>query len=185
MNIPYEVDITYLEQFCKGLNVAFIYKEVEYVPDEKKSPCFFCSWSRRKVFYELSKELLISKIATGHHKDDALETLFMNMIYHGTYSSLPMQFSMFDGRLQFIRPMIELPEDLLVEYAQIKQFPKLKSECIYDKMTKRKKVRAFIEELEEMNPNAKSNIFKSMSNIIPEYLPGKNHIVTDSKLRPE
>lgn len=183
VNIPYVVDIDYLRKFSEDLNVSFILKELEYSEDSGKSPCFFCSWSRRKIFYELSKELNISKIATGHHMDDALETLFMNMVYHGSISSLPVNFTMFDGRLEFIRPMIEIPEDMLKEYALIRNYPTLKSECPHDKMTKRKRMREQIDRLQGEHDAAKINMFRSMSKIIPEYLPGKDHIVRNSKLR--
>lgn len=182
-NIPYQVDISYLKNFCESNNVDFVYKEVVYDEKEGKSPCFFCSWSRRKVFYELSKEMGIGKVATGHHLDDALETLFMNMVYHGTMSSLPAQFTMFDGRLQFIRPMIEIQESKLVEYAQIRNFPKLKSECPHDKLTKRKKMRSFIDALQDEHDMAKINMFRAMSNLNPEYLPGKDHVKLDTSLR--
>lgn len=182
LNIPYTVDRNYLESFCEKLNVEFIYKDAEYEHKEGKSHCFFCSWTRRKIFFELSKEMNIGKVATGHHLDDALETLFMNMVYHGSICSLPASFTMFDGRLQFIRPMIEIPESLLVEYASIQNFPKLKSVCPYDNSTKRKKMRSFIEQLQLENPQSRQNLFNSMSKIIPEYLPGKDHVKYDNKL---
>lgn len=182
LNIPYSVDKEYLSDFCKNLNVDFIYKETEYEHKDGKSHCFFCSWSRRKIFFELSKELNIGKVATGHHLDDAIETLFMNMVYHGSICSLPASFTMFDGRLQFIRPMIQVQESMLVEYAAISNYPKLKSVCPHDHSTKRKQMRSFIEQLQNENPQAKQNLFNSMSKIIPEYLPGKNHILLDNKL---
>jgi tRNA 2-thiocytidine biosynthesis protein TtcA len=82
-NISYKIDKTWLSNFCKKLNVDFIYREIEYEQDEKhKSPCYFCSWSRRNEFFTLSKELGCNKIATGHHLDDAIEfiTFFYNNI---------------------------------------------------------------------------------------------------------
>jgi len=171
-NIPYLVDGAYLEKFCSKLNVEFIHDEVAFEDDRQtKSPCFFCSWSRRKRLFELSRELGCNKIATGHHADDAIETLFMNMAMHGKMSSLPACFPLFDGEIEFIRPMIQLFEDDLARYAGIQSFARLKSPCPFDHVTRRKQMRGVIESIEAIHPNAKINLFNSMSNWIPEYLP--------------
>jgi len=171
-NVPYKIYREYLEEFCKNLNVPFIYKSVEYKEDRQtESPCYFCSWTRRKELFNLSKEINCNKIATGHHLDDALETLMMNMVYHGSISSLPAKFTMFEGRIEFIRPMIETMEDLLVKYAEIREYPKLKSECPFDSKTNRKTIRNVIENLQEINGQAKINMFRSMKKICKEYLP--------------
>lgn len=171
-NVPYEINRQYLEDFCQSLNVPFIYRETKYEEDrQSESPCFFCSWTRRKELFNLSKELGCNKIATGHHLDDALETLLMNMVYHGSISSLPAKFTMFEGRIEFIRPMIEVLEEKLVEYASIKQYPKLKTECPFDYETKRKTLRKVIDQIEGIHGQAKINMFRSMSKICGEYLP--------------
>lgn len=171
-NVPYKINKEYLEDFCNKLHVPFIYKSVKYTEDRQtESPCYFCSWSRRKELFNLSKEINCNKIATGHHLDDALETLMMNMVYHGSISSLPATFTMFDGRIQFIRPLIETMEKQLVTYAEIRQYPKLKSECPFDTKSKRKTIRELIEHLEEIYGQAKINMFRSMQKICTDYLP--------------
>jgi len=172
-DMPYEINLDFLSDFCEKLNVNFIYKELEYEEQKKehRSPCYFCAWTRRKVFYSLSKELGCGKLATGHHLDDALQTMLMNMIYHASISSIPEKVSMFDGRLQFIRPLIESFEDDLVKYAQIQNYPKLKTECSYDEKTNRYAVKKVMDETAKLNASAKLNMFNSMSNICSDYLP--------------
>lgn len=171
-DISYEIDRQWLQSFCDEWEVPFIYQEVDYEKtDEQKTACFFCSWTRRKELFRLSRELNCNKIATGHHMDDALETLLLNMVYHGSISSMPGCFSMFDGRIQFIRPLIEIQEERLVEYAKIRKYPQLKSECPHDSETKRKTMRTVIEQLNQIHSQAKINMFRSMSKICDEYLP--------------
>ena len=89
--IGYKMDTGYLDEFCKSIGVPLFLEEIEVdlEIDPKKSPCFICSWNRRKRIFEKSKELECNKVALGHHKDDAIQTLLLNMIYHGSYSSLP------------------------------------------------------------------------------------------------
>ena len=103
--VGYEMDTAYLEQFCKGLDVELHLEEIEVdlSADSKKAPCFICSWNRRKRIFELSKELKCGKVALGHHKDDAIQTVLMNMIYHGSISSMPYTLSIFDGERDSIR----------------------------------------------------------------------------------
>jgi tRNA 2-thiocytidine biosynthesis protein TtcA len=171
-NIPYLVDVEYLREFCKKLDVTFIYKEIAFEEDKQtESPCFFCAWSRRKELFQLAREYNCNKIATGHHADDAIETLFMNMAMHGKMSSLPACFPLFDGEMQFVRPLIQMFESDMLKYAEIQSYSKLKTPCPYDHVTRRKQFREIIDSIEAIHPHAKINLFNSMSNFIPEYLP--------------
>ena len=114
-NIEYKTDVQYLKKFCNHAGVEFLLKRfsIKMDPGGKKGICFLCSLNRRKAIFKSTQEMKCNKIAFGHHMDDALETLFMNMIYHGSISSLPYKFSMFDGRVEVIRPLLELTNDEL------------------------------------------------------------------------
>lgn len=171
-NIDYQTDIKYLSNFCQELKVPFILKEfeVDLSKDNKKGMCFICSWNRRKSIFEATKELAFTKLAFGHHMDDALETLFMNMIYHGSISSLPFKFSMFNNRIEVIRPLLELNNEELNEYARIRDFKGELKRCAYEN-TSRQKMKILISRMAELNPVARKNIFRSMSNTFDEYLP--------------
>lgn len=130
-NIPYKINIDYLKSFCNELNVPFYLKNitVDIEKDKKKAPCFVCSWYRRKTIFSLSQELHCNKIALGHHMDDAVETLLMNLVYHGSFSSLPQKLTMFDGRMELIRPLLLQTNDQLSKYAIYRQFPEEISLC--------------------------------------------------------
>ena len=175
--IGYKIDKMYLEDLCKQLNVPYYYEEisVDVQADSKKAPCFVCSWHRRKRLFELTKELKCNKLALGHHMDDALETLMMNMIYHGSVSSMPAILKMFSGRMHLIRPLIELTNEELLNVAAVRCYPKLKDQCPYGDDTKRSEVKAVISKMADMNKNGRKNLFRSMSNIFPEYLPNADN----------
>jgi tRNA(Ile)-lysidine synthase TilS/MesJ len=95
----------------------------------------------------------------------------MNMAMHGKISALPACFPLFDGELVFIRPLVQLYEKDLVTYANIQGYNKLKIPCPFDHVTRRKQFRQIIEHIETLHPNAKINIFNSMSNYVPQYIP--------------
>ncbi len=88
-NIAYESDTDYLRTFSEALGVPFVSYEASFDPstDTRKSPCFLCSWNRRKALFTVAKEQGCNKIALGHHQDDILETLLMNMTFQGAIST--------------------------------------------------------------------------------------------------
>ena len=173
--IGYEMDTAYLQQFCEGLEVPLYLEEIEVDPskDPKKTPCFICSWSRRKRIFEMTKKLDCNKVALGHHKDDAIQTVLLNMIYHGSISSLPEKLSMFNGRIRLIRPLLHIPEKELSYYAGMRTFRKQEKSCPYEGSTKREEIRDLIRKMDRLNRNARRNIFNAMDNICAEYLPKK------------
>ncbi|HEY4784732.1 MAG TPA: ATP-binding protein [Bacteroidales bacterium] len=174
--IGYKIDKEYLESLCARLSVPYYFEEisVNLSADTKKTPCFVCSWHRRKRIFELTKELNCNKLALGHHMDDALETLLMNMIYHGSISSMPASLKMFEGRMSLIRPLIELTNEEMMMVARVRQYPRLKGLCPYGDDTKRSEVRTLINNMSEMNKHTRKNLFRSMDRIFPEYLPGNS-----------
>ncbi len=173
--IGYKMDTGYLEEFCRDLDVELHLEdiEVDLSIDTKKSPCFICSWNRRKRIFELSKELGCGKVALGHHKDDAIQTVLMNMIYHGSFSSLPQNLSMFEGRIRLIRPLLFIPEFELSSYAGKRTFKKVEKSCPFEGSTKRDDIKELIKQIEKLSPDARRNIFNAMDNIYDEYLPKK------------
>lgn len=172
-NIGYKMDIDYLQSFCKKLEIPLYLEEseVDLSVNPKKTPCFICSWKRRKTIFEKSKELNCNKVALGHHKDDAIQTMLMNMIYHGSFSSLPQKLIMFGGRIQLIRPLLMIPEKELTYYANMRSFQKQERSCPYEDTTKRDTIRDLIRQLDKLNHDARKNLFRAMDNICEEYLP--------------
>lgn len=172
-SVDYQIDLNKLKNFCNDLKIPFIHKIInpDMREDLKKASCFVCSWHRRKVLFDLTRELDCNKLALGHHRYDAIETLLLNMIYHGSISSLPYALRMFDGRVTLIRPLLDLDENLLTDYAEGNEIVAVEKACEYEGNTKRKIISDLIMEIEKVYSKGSFNIFKSMGKIFEEYLP--------------
>nr|WP_319400777.1 tRNA 2-thiocytidine biosynthesis TtcA family protein [uncultured Carboxylicivirga sp.] len=172
-DVPYQIDVDWLQQFCKKLDVQLhlIHTRANLETAGNKKPCFACSRNRRKELFQLTNKLGIRKLAFGHHLDDAVETLVMNMAQHANISSIPAQLDMFDGKIKVIRPLIFLTDSEMKHYSEIMGFQSLKRECPYEDHTIRYKARAIVDQMTELNPKARINLFNSMSKIDFEYLP--------------
>lgn len=172
-NVLYSMDTEFMRSLCDELQIPLIIKEIapDFDNDQKKSACFVCSWHRRKEIFNLGKELNCNKLAFGHHRDDALETFMMNFMYHGSISSLPYSLKMFEGRVNLIRPLMDIWEKEILEYTNLKAYPKADKACPHDDQTKRRQTRKLIEQMVEMYPNSKINMFHALDNMFPEYLP--------------
>jgi tRNA 2-thiocytidine biosynthesis protein TtcA len=180
--VPYKIDQNYLKQFCNNLGVKLhiIKKKINIENRPKKSLCFYCSWHRRKIMFSLRKDLNCNKLALGHHADDALETLLLNMVFHGTISSLPAKLNMFDGDMQLIRPLIDFQEADIIEYSRIFDYPLNNIACPYEDKTQRLKAKKLVEQIVKIFPNSRKNMMEAMRNIYIEYLPlqdGKTGII--------
>jgi len=171
--ITRDLDRDYYENLCRELDISFTYRsiEVDIARDPGKTVCFVCAWHRRKELFLMVKELGCSRLALGHHMDDALETLFLNMTYNSSISSMPPRLSMFGGEFDIIRPLMLLQEKEVERYARIRRFPVEKSQCPYGDTTRRADMKKLIGELSKMNKKAKTSLFAAMSNIHAEYLP--------------
>jgi len=181
-NIPYQSDTDYLRKICETNKVPFFVEEcTPPIEDRDKPLCFICSWNRRKQLFALAEKYKCNKLALGHHRDDAIETLLMNMIYHGSISSLPSKLSMFNGDLKLIRPLLFSKEEDLIQYAEIKQFELQKKVCPHGENAKRAKLKELVKLLDEWYPGAKTNLFNSMNKIFTEYLPTSNELKDTTK----
>lgn len=169
----YIVNKKFLQNFCEELKIPYRTETIEagIKKDTQKSECFLCSWHRRKKLFELTKELNCNKLCFGHHKDDALETFLINLFFHASISSLPYSLQMFDGRIQLIRPLLDIYKKDIIEYANFKNYPAPEKLCEYEDNTKRKFVREMLETFTKTYEKSKINLFNAMSNIYQEYLP--------------
>ena len=171
-NVDYRINKDYMQEYCKKLNVPLITKNIQLEKKEtNKSMCFICSWNRRKNLFELTKEMRCNKLAFGHHRDDALQTFLMNMIYHGSISSLPYCLEMFEGRVQLIRPLLDLWEKDLAEYAFLSEIVKEEKICPWEENNKRTFAESLLKQIEKHYPKSPINMFHALDNIYPDYLP--------------
>ncbi len=169
--IGYQVDIEKTAAICNELGVEFKNEIVHVDAESHRSPCWLCAWTRRKTLFNLMDELQCTKLAFGHHLDDANETLLMNMIFHGTISSMPYKFKMRKGGFEVIRPLLNLTKAQTNEYAAHRGYIGELKTCAYGKDTKRNEMKELINKMSEMNKNARINMFRSINYRCDEYLP--------------
>ncbi len=138
-------------------------------PDNRENPCFLCSWERRKRVFSLAQRFGCNKVAFGHHKDDIIETLLLNIFYSAEISTmLPVQ-PMFHGKIILIRPLALLEERKIERFAKEMGLPTFPCGCPASGRSKRRRVKELISTLEKENHRVKGNIFRSLSNIRWEY----------------
>ncbi len=171
-DVPYHTDYQYLESFCKSRNIDFV-----LIKDDKKiildgqQPCFYCAWNRRKLLFEYTANNNYQSIAMGHHKDDAVETLLMNMIQHGEFSAFPVKLKMFDGQFNLIRPLIYTTNKELERYSKLIGYKPLPYDCEYAATNRREEIKTLIRKMYHIDPDASKNIFNAMRNINIKHLP--------------
>jgi tRNA 2-thiocytidine biosynthesis protein TtcA len=138
-------------------------------PENRENPCFLCSWERRKRLFHLAYRFKCNKIAFGHHKDDIVETLLINIFYSAEISTmLPIQ-TLFKGKIVLIRPLALLEEEKIRRFAREMDLPFGPSGCPSSGRTKREEMKRLIETLQRKNHRVKGNIFRALSNIKLDY----------------
>ena len=143
-------------------------------PENRENPCFLCSRMRRKLLFELADNIGCNRIALGHHKDDIIETLFLNIFYGASISTmLPVQ-ELFGGKLTIIRPLYLLDEDLIRRYAEEMDFPRIQLGCPSEGATKREEIKGMLSGFYRKNRKIKGNIFHALQNVNTEYLLQEN-----------
>lgn len=163
-NIHYESDTTYLQQFCESRNVRFhlITTSFDASTDSRKSPCFLCSWNRRKQLFNFAQTEGFNKIALGHHQDDMIHTTMMNLFFEGSFSTMPARLQMRKMPLTIIRPLcMETEADLLL-YAQTKEFKKQIKLCPYETDSFRSNIREIFSRIETFAPDARHSVWNAL-----------------------
>ncbi|MBM4125327.1 MAG: tRNA 2-thiocytidine(32) synthetase TtcA [Nitrospira sp.] len=166
-----------LPDYLTSLGVAFhietrdTYSIVKRMIPEGETTCSLCSRLRRGILYRVASELGATKIALGHHRDDIVETLFLNMFYGGRLQAMPPKFRTKDGRHVVIRPLASVPETDLARYAELREFPIIPCDlCGSQENLKRKALKAWLRDSEQRFPDSTENIFAALGNVIPPRL---------------
>lgn len=147
------------------------YSIVKELTAEGGTYCAPCSRLRRGILYSAAARLGCNKIALGHHRDDSLETLLMNLFYSGRLQAMPAGYTTDDGRFQVIRPLIECGEDEIAEYARERAFPILPCNlCGSQDGLKRAETKALLARLEEGNPMLRDMMLAALKNVRPTHL---------------
>jgi tRNA 2-thiocytidine biosynthesis protein TtcA len=161
-----------LTELFQKMDIKSVFKEIKVLDEKGKTTCFWCSWNRRKALFMAADELDCNKVALGHHKDDIVETMFLNLIYNGEISAMNPRQEIFEGKITIIRPLCYVEENMTRKFAQESGFPGQLCQCPFGMDSKRKHVKEFIRETEKKTPkiDVKTNIFRSISRIKEDYI---------------
>jgi tRNA 2-thiocytidine biosynthesis protein TtcA len=172
-NFPADVLPAYLTQLGIPFHIENqdTYSIVKRLIPEGKTTCSLCSRLRRGILYRVADELGCTKIALGHHRDDILETFFLNMFFGAKIKGMPPKLVSDDGKHVVIRPLAYVKEADTERYAEVKQFPIIPCDlCGSQENLQRKQIKAMLRDWERKYPGRVENIFSSLSTVVPSHL---------------
>lgn len=166
-----------LPEYLASIGVPFhiverdTYSVVKSVVPEGKTTCALCSRLRRGTLYGFAEEIGANKIALGHHRDDILETLFLNMFYGGKLKGMPPKLVSDDGRNMVIRPMAYAREKDIAEYAELKEFPIIPCNlCGSQDNLQRQVIKEMLQSWDKQFPGRIETMFRSLQHVVPSHL---------------
>ena len=192
-DIPFEITVVNMDQkqpgfpkmvlpdYLNKLGVRFQIVEkdtysivMDKIP-EGKTMCSLCSRLRRGTLYDKARELGCNKLALGHHREDIMETFFLNLFFSGKLEAMPPIFKIDEGDLLVIRPLSLCKEDDIASYSSLKEFPIIPCNlCGSQENLQRKKIKSLLNDWEKDYPNRKSIIFNALKNISPSHMLDSN-----------
>lgn len=147
------------------------YSLVKEMVPEGKTYCGWCSRFRRGILYKHAQRAGYTKIALGHHRDDIIETLFLNMFHGGKMKTMPPKLLSDDGKNIVIRPLAYCSEDEIEQYAAICEMPIIPCNlCGSQDNLQRPMIKAMLREWEQANPGRLGNIFRAISHVVPSHM---------------
>ncbi len=158
-----------------GFEYRMLVQDTYSVVQEKIAPgktqCSLCSRLRRGILYAAAEELSATKIAMGHHRDDVIETVLLNLFYSGQLKGMPPKLYSDDGRNTVIRPLIYCAEEDIAAYAKDMAFPIIPCDlCGTQENLKRQEMKALLARLSQENPKVKGNMMAALANVCPTHL---------------
>ena len=169
-----------LPRYLTDIDVPFrieeqdTYSIVKRVIPEGNTTCSLCSRLRRGVLYRVASELGATKIALGHHRDDILQTLFLNLFFGAKMKAMPPKLASDDGRHVVIRPLAYVSEVDLEAWAEVRSFPIIPCDlCGSQPNLQRQQVKAMLREWDKRFPGRVQNLFRGLANVVPSHLMDK------------
>ena len=166
-----------LPNYLRSVDVPFhietqdTYSIVKRLIPEGKTTCSLCSRLRRGILYRVAGELGATKIALGHHRDDIIETFFLNMFFGSKLKAMPPKLQSDDGKHIVIRPMAYVREVDTERYAELRQFPIIPCDlCGSQENLQRKQIKMMLRDWEKKHPGRVDNIFSSLSTVVRSHL---------------
>ncbi|MBU6303833.1 MAG: hypothetical protein RIQ66_1171 [Pseudomonadota bacterium] len=152
------------------------YSIVKRVIPEGKTMCSLCSRLRRGIIYRLASELGATKIALGHHRDDILQTFFLNLFFGGSLKSMPPKLVSDDGRHIVIRPLAYCEESDLQRWAELQEFPIIPCDlCGSQENLQRQQIKRMLQEWDRQTPGRTATMFQALGNLAPSHLLDPRH----------
>ena len=159
----------------RGVAFEILREDTHAVVVEKltagQTPCSLCSRLRRGILYSAAERLGANKIALGHHREDALETFLLNLLYAGRLQTLPPKYRTDDGRFEVVRPLVECAEADIRAHAAARAFPILPCGlCGSQEGLRREAMGTLLDQLEKSNPNVRAIMLNALGNVSPTHL---------------
>jgi len=170
---PETVLPTYLEK--QGVPFHIVEEDTYSIVKEKipegKTTCSLCSRLRRGILYDFAERIGATKIALGHHRDDIMETLFLNLFYGGKLKAMPPKLKSDDGRNVVIRPLAYCSEHDIAAFAELKAFPIIPCNlCGSQKNLQRQVIKEMLQSWDKQHPGRLDSIFSAITNVAPSHL---------------
>ena len=143
---------------------------VAHSEENRENPCFLCARRRRQRLFEVADQLGCNKLALGHHKDDLIETLFINMFYAGELSTMVPRQTLYNGKFTIIRPLAYTDEKSIERFARHMNWPICENSCPSAGRSKRGEVKEMLSSLYHSNKKIRGNIFRAMHHVREDYL---------------
>lgn len=161
-----------LSRYFKKIGVKYHIEKVDVLKRSKPKDitCFWCSWNRRKALFESAGRLGFNKVALGHHKDDIVETILLNLFFQGEISAMSPKQKLFKGKITLIRPLAYVEEHMIERFAREEGLLKLSCTCPNSITSNRARIGRIIAEIKKVCPDVKTNIFRSLQRIKKDYL---------------
>ncbi|MFA4989741.1 MAG: ATP-binding protein [Candidatus Omnitrophota bacterium] len=177
--VAVHIDLGYPKSIAKKLEKYLQQEGLEYHIEKvdtlrktknKDINCFWCSWNRRKALFEVANRLDCTKVALGHHLDDIVETILLNLFFQGEISAMSPKQELFKGKITLIRPLAYVEEYMIKRFAKEEKIPHTTCACPHSITSNRTKMGKIIQELKRTCPEIKKNIFRSVKRIKKDYL---------------
>ena len=162
-------DVSGVRAFCERLSIEYTVRETEigrviFEERKEKNPCSLCAKMRRGALNALCAERGIKKIALGHHRDDALETLLLSLFYEGRMHTFQPVTYLSRTDITQIRPMIYVPEKDIIHYARKLELPVVPSPCPANGYTRRQDMKELLDHISRTIPNAREQMLTALQN---------------------
>lgn len=182
----FDMDIAPLQEFVEGLgykldvvptNIAQVVFDIR----EERSPCSLCAKLRRGILYKRAKDVGCNKVALGHHLDDAIETYFMNVLFHGQMASFDPISYLSKTDITLIRPLLYVEEKQIIQFVEREALPVIFNPCPVDKKTKREEIKHLVSGLAQSYPDIREKFIMGMEQGVSENFWTKSLVVEQKK----